>query len=138
VNDGRMASDSVQVAERIERAAADVYAYVAHPAHIADWAPGLGDRVERDGDDWFVHTGMGRVKVLFAPPNDFGVLDHEVTLPSGERFYNPLRVVGYGDGSEIVFTVRRWPGMSDAELERDANAVSADLRRLKQILESGE
>jgi hypothetical protein len=66
------------------------------------------------------------------------VLDHEVTLPSGEQFYNPLRVVGYGAGSEIIFTVRRWPGMSDAELERDANAVSADLRRLKQILESGE
>ena len=133
-----MVSDSVQVAERISRTAEDVYAYVAQPTHIADWAPGLGDRVERDGDDWFVHTGMGRVRVAFAPPNEFGVLDHEVTLPSGERFYNPLRVVGYGDGSEIVFTVRRSPGMSDAELERDANAVSADLRRLKQILESGE
>jgi hypothetical protein len=133
-----MASDSVQVAERISRTAEDVYAYVAQPTHIADWAPGLGDRVERDGDDWFVHTGMGWVKVAFAPPNEFGVLDHEVTLPTGERFYNPLRVVGYGNGSEIVFTVRRSPGMSDAELERDANAVSADLRRLKQILESGE
>src|SRR5690349_12065773 len=117
---GRMASDSVQVAERIDRAAEDVYAYVAQPAHIAEWAPGLGDRVERDGDDWFVLGGMGRVKVVFAPPNEFGVLDHEVTLPSGERFYNPLRVVGYGEGSEIVFTVRRWPGMSDAELARDA------------------
>jgi len=133
-----MASDSVQVAERIGRAAADVYDYVAHPPHIAEWAPGLGDRVERDGDDWYVHSPMGRVRVVFAPRNEFGVLDHEVTLPGGERFYNPLRVVGYGDGSEIVFTVRRWPGMSDAELERDAAAVSADLRRLKQILETGE
>src|SRR4051794_15867303 len=72
VDDGDMTSDSVQVAERIERTAADVYAYVAQPTHIADWAPGLGDRVERDGDDWFVHSPMGRVKVVFAPPNEFG------------------------------------------------------------------
>jgi len=133
-----MSSDSRQVAERIQRPAAEVYAYVAQPTTIAEWAPGLGDRVVREGGDWFVHGGMGRVKVVFAPPNEFGVLDHEVTLPSGERFYNPLRVVGYGDGCEIVFTVRRRPGMSDAELDRDANAVSADLRRLKQILETGQ
>ncbi|WP_030440368.1 SRPBCC family protein [Actinoplanes subtropicus] len=133
-----MASDSVQVAERIQRAAADVYDYVARPDHIADWAPGLGDTVERAGEDWFVCGPMGRVKVMFAPANGFGVLDHEVTLPSGERFYNPLRVVGYGEGCEIVFSVRRWPGMSDAELERDVKAVSGDLRRLKQILESSE
>ena len=34
---GPMASDSVQVAERISRTAEDVYAYVAQPTHIADW-----------------------------------------------------------------------------------------------------
>jgi hypothetical protein len=133
-----MPSDSEQMAERINRSAADVYAYVAHPPHIAAWAPGLGTAVERDGDDWYVDSPMGRVKVVFAASNDLGVLDHEVTLPTGERFYNPLRVVPYGDGSEIVFTVRRTPGMSDAEHARDAAAVAADLSRLKQILESGE
>jgi uncharacterized protein YndB with AHSA1/START domain len=133
-----MPSDSLQVAERIDRPAADVYAYVADPAHIAVWAPGLGDRVEQIDGDWFVETGMGRVRVVFAPPNDQGVLDHEVLLPTGERFYNPLRVVPYDDGAEIVFTVRRTAGMSDADHARDAAAVAADLARLKQILETNE
>jgi hypothetical protein len=133
-----MPSDSIQVAERINRSAADVHAYVADPAHIAIWAPGLGNRVEQVDGDWFVETGMGRVQVIFAPPNAFGVLDHEVVLPTGERFFNPLRVVPYGDGSEIVFTVRRTPGMSDADHDRDAAAVAADLARLKQILETTE
>lgn len=131
-----MSSDSVQVAERIDRPAADVYAFVAEPTNIMRWASGLGDRVDQVGGEWFVAGGMGRVKVAFAARNDYGVLDHEVTLPSGEQFYNPLRVVPYGDGSEIVFTVRRTPGMSDAELARDAGKVAADLSRLKQILES--
>ena len=40
-----------------------------------------------------------------------------------------------GDGSEIVFTVRRRPGMSDADFAADAGAVAADLVRLKRIVE---
>jgi hypothetical protein len=132
-----MPSDSLHVAERIDRPADAVYAYVADPAHIAEWAPGLGDQVEQVDGEWFVASPMGRVKVVFAPANEFGVLDHEVTLPTGERFANPLRVVPYGNGSEIVFTVRRTPGMSDADHRRDAAAVAADLARLKQILETG-
>jgi uncharacterized protein YndB with AHSA1/START domain len=129
-------TDSAYVAERIDRPAADVYAYVADPTHIAEWAPGLGDRVEHVGGDWFVEGGMGRVKVAFAPPNDYGVLDHEVTLPTGEVFLNPLRVVAYGDGCEIAFTVRRMPGVTDAEFARDTGLVAADLARLKTIMET--
>jgi hypothetical protein len=37
----------------------------------------------------------------------------------------------------VVFSVRRSPGMSDEEFERDAGLVAADLERLKRILESG-
>ncbi|MGH3505202.1 MAG: hypothetical protein ACRDQA_30565, partial [Nocardioidaceae bacterium] len=45
----------------------------------------------------------------FAEPNDFGALDHVVTLPSGESVYNPLRVIPEGDGCEVVFTVPAAP-----------------------------
>jgi hypothetical protein len=78
---------------------------------------------------------MGRVVVVFAARNEFGVLDHEVTLPSGETVYNPMRVTVDGTGCEVVFTVRRQPGMSDEEFERDTNAVSADLSTLKRLIE---
>lgn len=129
-----MTTDSAHVAERIDCSAAEVYAYVSDPKHIPDWAPGLGEAVEQVDGDWFVETGMGRVKVAFAPANDFGVLDHEVTLPTGEVFLNPVRVVPYGEGCEIAFTVRRMPGVSDADFIRDTAAVTADLARLRRIL----
>jgi hypothetical protein len=103
---------------------------------LPEWAPGLGSAVERVGDEWFVETSMGRVGFAFAPRNELGVLDHEVTLPSGEVFYNPMRVVPDGETCEVVFTLRRQRGMSDAEFERDAAAVAADLATLKQLLES--
>jgi Polyketide cyclase / dehydrase and lipid transport len=130
-----MASSSRYVAERIERAADVVYAYVSNPAHLPQWAPGLGSAVEQVEDDWFVETSMGRVRVTFAEPNAYGVLDHDVTPPSGQTFTNPMRVVPDGDGCEVSFTVRRTPEMSDEDLARDAELVAADLARLKGILE---
>ena len=32
---------------------------------------------------------MGRVGLTFAPPNEYGVLDHTVALPSGEVTGSP-------------------------------------------------
>ena len=37
--------------------------------------------------------------------------------------------------SEVVFTLRRPPGMSDEDFRADAAAVAADLTRLKHVLE---
>jgi hypothetical protein len=44
-------------------------------------------------------------------------------------------VVADGNGSEVVFTLRRRPGMTDEEFARDADLVAADLARLRQLLE---
>ena len=131
---GDMARESRQIAQWIERSAAEVYAYAANPANLPAWAPGLGSSVENVAGQWFVETDIGRVGVTFAPANAFGVLDHDVTLPSGEVVSNPLRVIADGASCEMVFTLRRPPGMSDAEFERDAAAVASDLSRLAQIL----
>jgi hypothetical protein len=130
------AAESRHLAVRIDCPPQAAYAYAGDPARLPEWAPGLGTAVERVGDDWFVDSPLGRVRVAFAPPNDFGVLDHDVTLPSGEVFHNPMRVLPDGDGCEVVFTLRRQDGMSDEEFERDAAAVSSDLERLKRLLES--
>ena len=78
---------------------------------------------------------MGRVGITFTPRNDFGVLDHDVTLPSGETVYNPVRVIRDGGGCEVVFTLRQRPGMTDRDFERDAEAVAADLAALKSLVE---
>lgn len=77
---------------------------------------------------------MGRVRFVFAPRNDFGVLDHDVTLPSGEVVANPLRVLRHPQGAEVVFTLRQLTA-DEAAFEVDASAVDADLHRLKEILE---
>ncbi len=132
-----MPTESLHIAEYVDRSPADVYAYASDPTNIPGWAPGLGTAVERVGDDWFVVTPDGtRVRLTFAGPNEHLVLDHDVHLPTGDSVHNPFRVLPLDAGSEVVFTLRRQPGMSDEDFAADRAAVAADLARLKQILES--
>ena len=131
-----MVSDSRHLSVHVERPPAEVYAYAADPTRLPEWAPGLCSAVERDGDRWYAVSGSDRIELTFAPGNPYGVLDHAVHLPTGETFHNPLRVVPHDDGSEIVFTLRRQPGMSDADFDRDSGVVLADLESLKRMVES--
>jgi hypothetical protein len=116
----------------------EVYDFAADPFHLPRWAAGLaGSTVERDGQLWFTESPLGRVTFSFAPRNDFGVLDHDVTLPSGEIVYNPMRVISDGDDDcEVVFTLRRRPDMTDGDFQRDADAVAKDLSTLRSVVEA--
>ncbi len=130
-----MTWESWHVSESIDRQADEVYTYASDPANLPQWAPGLGSSVEQVNGQWFVDTPGGRVRLAFAPRNDLGVLDHYLTLNSGEVIYVPMRVIANGNGSDVVFTVRRRPGMTDEEFKADGDAVAADLARLKRVLE---
>jgi hypothetical protein len=130
-----MTSESRHISESVDRLADEVYDYASDPANLPRWAPGLGSSVEKVAERWFVETPMGRVGFAFVQRNEHGVLDHDVTLPTGEVVYNPMRVIADGSGCEVVFTLRRRLGMSDEEFARDADAVAADLIRLKRVLE---
>jgi uncharacterized protein YndB with AHSA1/START domain len=118
----------------IQRAPAEVYAYISNPSNLPQWASGLGDGVERLGGHWIVHAKAGDLKLVFADQNDFGVADHWVTLPNGGEVYVPLRVLKNGSGSEVVFTLFRQPEMSDADYANDASLVQQDLHRLQRVL----
>lgn len=130
-----MTSESRHVSTTIERPADDVYEYASNPANLPAWASGLSSSVERVEGVWRAESPMGPITVAFAPRNDFGVLDHHVTVASGETFHNPMRVIGNDDGCDVVFTVRRRAGMSDDDFARDAATVQADLERLRQVVE---
>jgi hypothetical protein len=129
--------ESRHISAWINRPSAEVYRFAADPANLPQWAAGLSQgELTRVGDTWVAQSPMGEVTVEFTPANDLGVLDHVVTLPSGEPVFNPLRVVPAGaDWSEVVFTLRRRPQMSDDDFTKDAAAVTADLSALKRILE---
>lgn len=132
-----MGTESRHISVSIDRPALDVYEYASDMATWPQWAAGLSASIEQVDDHWEADSPMGRVRVNLAERNEYGILDHNVTMPSGEVVYNPMRVLADGDGSEVVFTTRRLAGMTDDEFDRDEQAVSADLARLKRIMEAG-
>jgi hypothetical protein len=45
-------------------------------------------------------------------------------------------VIPYGESSEVVFTLRRQPGMTDEQFNQDTDAARADRGSLKRTLET--
>jgi hypothetical protein len=115
-----MAAQSRHISVHIDRPADVVYEYTANPTNLPHWASGLGGSIAQVDGCWVADSPMGQVVVTFAGRNPFGVLDHDVTLPSGETVYNPMRVI---------------PDGNDEAFEADADTVTADLAALKQLLE---
>lgn len=114
----------------------EVYAFAADPRNLALWASGLAAGLEQDGEDWTGDGGpIGKVKIRFAAPNTFGILDHTVTMPDGTVVANPMRVIANGEGAEIVFTLFRRQDQDNDAFEADAAHILRDLQRLKEILE---
>lgn len=112
-----------------------VYAFTSDPDNLPRWAAGLArSAVVRHGDVLVVDSPLGEVRVTFVPENAYGVIDHDVTLPSGTTVTNPVRVLQHPDGAEIVFTIRQIE-LTDAEFDRDIAMVEADLDSLKVLLE---
>ncbi|SCX71176.1 polyketide cyclase [Variovorax sp. EL159] len=116
------------------------YKVAADPVRLPEWASGLSrSAVLPQGDHWIVRTPEnGDARMRFAPPNDFGVLDHWVAPEDVPEVYVPFRVIGVApDVCELQFTLLRQPHMDDAAFARDAEWIVRDLQSLQRLLEAG-
>lgn len=123
------------VTVRIDRPPDKVYEFLVDPANWNQWAFGLGRNIRRSPDGWIADSDGGVARVQFTAWNSFGVVDHTVIRPSGQRVYVPMRLIANGRGCELLFTLFREPNMSDAQFASDAGFVRRDLNGLKRLLE---
>lgn len=118
----------------IDRPADEVYQFTSNPENFPRWVAFVKS-VTRQGEIWVGKTDAGDIKIRFAPRNNFGVLDHQVTLATGETVNNPMRVIANNKGCEFTFTLFRLPGRTEEEFNEDAKAVTSDLKKLKEMME---
>lgn len=124
------------VAVDIACAPVRVYAYVREPRNLPRWALGLcGDVALVDGE-WLLATAQGPVRLRFVADNPFGVLDHSVQAADGTEVYVPMRVLANGEASTLLLTLFRSQPTDDAQFDADRAMVTADLQRLKAVLEA--
>jgi hypothetical protein len=127
--------ESRTITVRINRPFDTVYAFLVNPENWSGWAKGLGKSLRRSEDGWIADSQGGTIHIRFTPRNNFGVLDHYVTRPSGEHIYVPMRLIANSSGSELLFTLFREPDMSDERYASDADFVRRDLQGLNELLE---
>ena len=127
--------ESRPITVRIDQPFDKVYEFLVDPANWNQWAFGLGKNIRRSQDGWVADSDGGVARVQFTPQNSFGVVDHTIIRPSGQRVYVPMRLIANSSGCELIFTLFREPNMSDRQFASDARFVQRDLNGLKRLLE---
>src|SRR5690606_10609488 len=80
----------------IDQPLAAVYEFASNPENLPHWVRWFCLSVRKSGDEWQMETPTGWVGIQFVSDNEFGVLDHVVTLPGGQSILNTLRIVANG------------------------------------------
>jgi hypothetical protein len=114
----------------------DVIAFLVDVHNWTAWAPWIRSVRRSSSGDWTLDTNAGPMKVHFAEQDTPGILDHEVTLASGVRALNSMRVLANGSGSELVMVLLQSPEASTEQFEQDVQAVRDDLARIKTVAEA--
>lgn len=122
---------------KIEKPKDEVYQFASNPENFPQWLAFVQSIKKISGDSWKAETTLGAVTIDLFPENKLGVIDHNVTLPDKTVVHNSLRVMENGTGSKVVFVLFEMPGKTEADYKKDADAVRADLNKLKQIMEAG-
>ncbi|OAN54367.1 polyketide cyclase [Sphingobium sp. TCM1] len=118
----------------IDRNWRDLYEAIWRPEVFPKWASGLSESDLREEDGkWIADGPEGAITIRFTPHNDYGVMDHWVDTGEGKEVHVPLRVIQNGEGSEVMLTLFRQPGMDDEMFARDAKWINRDLRTLKEF-----
>ena len=127
--------ESRTISVSINRNWNEVYEAIWRPEDFPKWASGLSkSSLTRDGEAWIAEGPEGPIRITFTDHNAFGVMDHSVMLGDGTVIYVPLRVIRNGDGAEVLLTLFRQPGMTDAQLSADAEWIARDLLALKTLV----
>ena len=126
------------VAEPAKVDARAVYEFASRMENLPRWASGLSSGIAQRGGRWVAQSPMGEVTVAMAAKNEFGVMDHDVTLPDGSTVHNAFRVTPAGDGCLITFVVLRMPGTPQQAFDADVAHVRKDLQALRRLLEAGQ
>ena len=115
-----------------------VYEFVSNLENLPKWASKAFQSIKHVEGEWIAETPQGSAKVSLTNRNDFGVLDHHVSLSSlGVEVYVPMRVVQNGiNGSEVIFTLFYTTHMSEEQFAQDMRMVEQDLKNLKSIIEA--
>ncbi|WP_329587080.1 hypothetical protein OG500_37430 [Kitasatospora sp. NBC_01250] len=129
---------SVTKTVSIDRAVAEVFAFLADPANWPAWAVVNVKAIEPtdEPDWWLMTTPHGPARLRIRGNAELGLLDHDY-LDEQASWQVPARVVANGTGSEFMITFFQPPAFTDTYFDEQIALVDTELTTLKSILETG-
>ena len=123
---------------QIQRPVEEVYAFLGDPQNLASWTMVENGRQVPDSGPlvWAFEGPRGAVLVHFTPPNAHFIMDYTVWMSGDIRQAGYVRLIGNGEGTEMIHTSIQQPDISDAEFESEAEWLTSDLLVLKSLLEA--
>lgn len=85
--------------------------------------------------EWVAHTSQGDIRVLPKFDKEKLLLDSICIIASGEEQFIPYRVVGNGDGSELIMTNQQTSTVSNEEYAEQLQWMKTELHTIKKLLE---
>ncbi|WLD94320.1 hypothetical protein [Alkalihalobacillus sp. AL-G] len=119
----------------IDRAANEAEEFIRNPENLPLWATSFAKAVRKVNDQWIIETSDGPMNIRFVDKNEYGVLDHYVTVSPDHTILNPMRIIPIGDGCQVFFTLFKMDGMTEQQFSEDMQMVQQDLKNLKAYLE---
>jgi hypothetical protein len=128
----RSNTQSVTIDAPVDR----VFALVADPSRLPDWAIGFAQAVTpRPAGGWTVRTGTGEVGLEVESDEARGIVDFRMEPAPGVKIIAWSRVVGDDRQSHYLFTQVQAPGMPDDVFDAQVEALRHELSVLKARLE---
>ncbi len=91
--------------------------------------------IKKDDGWWMFKGPYGDAKLKFHEDEKLGILDH-VYEDSNARWNVPMRVVSYGEFSEVMITLFKPPHFSDEMFEQRMKEMGELVEKMKQAIEN--
>jgi hypothetical protein len=128
---GRAETRSISIAATPD----SVLELVGDARRLPDWAPAFAQAVERDGDDWLVDSGGGRLRIRVRVGAGHGTVD--LVGPQDPSRGAHMRVLPNEQGSELLFTLVFPGGTAPEAVAEQMATVEGELETVRALCETG-
>ena len=110
-----------------------VFAVVADPRRLAEWAATFADRIEQFSDDqWIATKGSRLIELMIVVSESCGTVDYVRKLPTGKRGGAYIRVIDAPQaGCVVVMTV---PVSPDSSPQKTSVVLDKELAAAAQLI----
>lgn len=109
-----------------------IFAWIADPENLPQWHSAFCRSVRRENGRWMVESPRGLLGIRFIRDDRALVLDWIVRFDDGQELTTAIRVLPNGDGSEIVVTLLKPAGFSEAAFQEQFRWIESALRELRK------